>query len=123
MTFRRRITLVSAAAVAVAVVLASLLTYVLTSHQLHNQLDAQLRNRGREAASLQRFLARGGAQTNPFDVRDRLLGRLPPGPNEVRGYQQIVGSGGKIVARSANGVTLPVDGGQMAMNSGYSPTR
>ena len=39
MSFRRRITLVSAAAVAVAVVLASLLTYLLTSDQLHSQVD------------------------------------------------------------------------------------
>ena len=39
MSFRRRITLVSAAAVAIAVVLASLLTYVLTSNQLHSQVD------------------------------------------------------------------------------------
>ena len=46
MSFRRRITLVSAAAVAIAVVLASLLTYVLTSDQLHSQVDTQLRNRG-----------------------------------------------------------------------------
>lgn len=45
MTFRRRITLVSAAAVAVAVLLASGLTYVLTSGQLRNQIDQQLRDR------------------------------------------------------------------------------
>ncbi len=45
MSFRRRITLVSAAAVAVAVVLASALTYLLASHQLRKQVDEQLRNR------------------------------------------------------------------------------
>ena len=55
MSFRRRITIVSSAAVAVAVVLASLLTYVLTSDQLHRQVDTQLRNRGREAGRLVRF--------------------------------------------------------------------
>ena len=52
MSFRRRITFVSAAAVAIAVVLASLLTYVLTSNQLHSQVDAQLRHRGGESARL-----------------------------------------------------------------------
>ena len=50
MSFRRRITLASAAAVAIAVVLASLLIYVLTSHQLHGQVDTQLRNRADSAA-------------------------------------------------------------------------
>jgi two-component system sensor histidine kinase MprB len=45
MSFRRRITLVSAAAVAIAVVLASALTYLLASHQLRGQVDAQLRTR------------------------------------------------------------------------------
>ncbi len=45
MSFRRRITLVSAAAVAVAVLLASVPTYLLTSHQLRNQVDSQLRDR------------------------------------------------------------------------------
>jgi two-component system, OmpR family, sensor histidine kinase MprB len=42
-SFRRRITFASAAAVAIAVVLASILIYVLTSDQLHNQVDTQLR--------------------------------------------------------------------------------
>ena len=40
MTFRRRITLVSATAVAVAIALASILVYILTSQQLHRQVDA-----------------------------------------------------------------------------------
>jgi two-component system, OmpR family, sensor histidine kinase MprB len=60
MSFRRRITIASAAAVAVAVVLASLLIYLLTSAQLHKQVDAQLRNRGREAARLLHYLNRHG---------------------------------------------------------------
>ncbi len=51
MSFRRRITLLAAAAVAVAVVLASALTYVLVSHQLHGQVDAQLRDRSYNVAS------------------------------------------------------------------------
>ncbi len=43
MSFRRRITFASAAAVAVAVLLASALVYVLTSNELHGQIDSQLR--------------------------------------------------------------------------------
>jgi two-component system sensor histidine kinase MprB len=59
MTFRQRITIVSAAAVAIAVVLTSLLTYVLTSNQLHSQVDRQLRNRAHETSRLQRLFSVG----------------------------------------------------------------
>ncbi len=141
MSFRRRIALASAAAVAIAVVLASLLIYLLTSNQLHSQVDAQLRNRGLEAPRLLQFLnghggppryARDGA---PFGLALRTLpagastptstkssraasgrsttsnpfGNLPPGPNQVRGYQQVVGANGTILVSSARGVSLPVD--------------
>jgi two-component system sensor histidine kinase MprB len=60
MSFRRRITLVSAAAVAIAVVLASVLTYLLTSHQLRGQVDTQLSSR---ADSL-RFVAHSPARNS-----------------------------------------------------------
>ena len=142
MSFRRRITLVSAAAVAIAVVLASLLTYLLTSHQLHSQVDAQLRARGREAPRLLQFLDSQGARTHgarahaPFGLApssnaasrvavqstrvshngangqstaNNPFGNLPPGPDQVRGYQQVVSSNGTILLRSARGVSLPVD--------------
>jgi two-component system sensor histidine kinase MprB len=142
MSFRRRITFATAAAVAVAVILASLLTYLLASHQLHSQVDAQLRNRGRESQRLLRFLndparqaqptpsgnppfglalgstanglagsagktpartvKRTGGTANPF-------GNLPPEPDQVRGYQQVVGARGTILVRSARGISLPVD--------------
>jgi two-component system sensor histidine kinase MprB len=138
MSFRRRVTIASAAAVAVAVVLASVLVYVLTSDQLHNQVDAQLHTRGHETARILKYLdehggrapASGGgllglavrsvgkagtstgtgtgtrtgtgATSNPF-------GNLPPNPNQVRGYQQVVGAKGTILARSAHGVSLPVE--------------
>jgi two-component system sensor histidine kinase MprB len=141
-SFRRRITFVSAAAVAIAVVLASLLTYVLTSNQLHTQVDAQLRHRGGESARLLQFLndptrqnqrtpsgnppfglalgaaakertgstdktaqrtsSKTGGTANPF-------GNLPPEPDQVRGYQQVVGPRGTILVRSARGISLPVD--------------
>jgi two-component system, OmpR family, sensor histidine kinase MprB len=162
MSFRRRITLASAAAVAVAVVLASILTYVLTSHQLHGQVDTQLHNRGREASRLLKFLngrgvasagARGsspfglaigaltqrpggststagssrggsskpgavggsskrGAVVNPF-------GNLPPSPDQVRGYQQVVGANGTILLRSARGISLPVDARTRLLAAGH----
>src|ERR1700686_2593297 len=160
MSFRRRITIVSAAAVAVAVVLASLLTYFLTSDQLHRQVDTQLHNRGREAGRLVKFLRSGGTPapaTSTLDLGDvstltsgasdttstgaatsaagtgttaaataggkvrhrrisnttrgarNLFGHLPPNPDQVRGYQQVVDAHGKILARSAQNVSLPAD--------------
>jgi two-component system sensor histidine kinase MprB len=151
MSFRRRITIVSAAAVAVAVVLASLLTYVLTSDQLHRQVDEQLHNRGHAAIRLERFLQPGSRSGTTLSESERLaldlngiagdnskdaaegkanqtgrrgpfpqktsygaaarnlFGRLPPGPDQVRGYQQVVNSSGRIVARSAHDFSLPVD--------------
>ncbi len=38
-----------------------------------------------------------------------LFGRLPPNPDQVRGYQQVVDAHGKILARSAQSVSLPAD--------------
>src|SRR5580693_2770050 len=164
MSFRRRITLVAAAAVAIAVVLASALTYLLVSHQLRGQIDAQLRTRseglrliagnapagpqaslssrderylkqvlanqgrhgrlradGKSAANLSTLLAppanvggsttggRGSSSTNRALARNP-FGSLPPHPDEVRGYQQLINSSGKILFRSSTNVTLPVGG-------------
>jgi len=100
-SFRRRITIVSAAAVAIAVVLASLLVYVLTSNQLHSQIDSQLSSRGHDATRVLRLIAE-----QPLPA---LFGKLPPNPSQVRGYQQVVGPDGTIIARSAPRMSLPID--------------
>jgi two-component system, OmpR family, sensor histidine kinase MprB len=182
MTFRRRIALVSAAAVAVAVVLASVLVYVLTANQLHSQVDNQLRNRAHEIDRLQRLFAVGAlkigkngaasivltaprafalaaketegdltpkvnpkadeldtAAHTPASASPRkstlpatpatgsrrpgsLFGKLPGNPNQVRGYQQVVEPSGKVLARSAPNVTLPVDAGTRTLAaSGGTP--
>ncbi|HWD10281.1 MAG TPA: HAMP domain-containing sensor histidine kinase [Solirubrobacteraceae bacterium] len=165
MSFRRRITIASAAAVAVAIVLASLLTYVLTSDQLQRQVDTQLQNRGHAAIRLERFLEPGHAPATSLSATERLaldlngiagdngkdasetkagasggtaatrragsgrypqkasyaagasnlFGRLPPGPNQVRGYQQVVNSAGRIIVRSAHNVSLPVTPATLAL--------
>jgi two-component system sensor histidine kinase MprB len=44
-----------------------------------------------------------------------LFGRLPAGPDTVRGYQQVVNSSGTIVVRSAHNVSLPVDAATLAL--------
>ncbi|MGH2863789.1 MAG: sensor histidine kinase [Solirubrobacteraceae bacterium] len=143
MSFRRRITIASAAAVAVAVVLASLLIYVLTSDQLYKQVDTQLTHRGAQAKVLVGTLEQQGTGTVTASRRARLrrvveqaleppargsggagthkpatkkssdsrniFGNLPPGPDQVRGYQQVVNASGTILDRSARGVSLPVE--------------
>jgi two-component system sensor histidine kinase MprB len=112
MSFRRRITLVSAAAVAVAVVLASVLTYLLAAHQLYSQVDGQLRERAQPLVGrfdhTPRPLARLGSRHRPF-------GGVPPGPEQVRGYQQINDASGKILFRSSTNLTLPVDAAARAL--------
>jgi two-component system sensor histidine kinase MprB len=154
MSFRRRITIASAAAVAVAVVLASLLVYVLTSNQLHGQVDSQLRTRGHGAARLIHYLNTHGGRVvrtgpggtafglalNPSTLShpgrssaarppstgpastSNPFGDLPPAPNQVRGYQQVVNADGAILIRSARGVSLPVEARtrQLAANGGAS---
>jgi two-component system sensor histidine kinase MprB len=155
-TFRRRIAIASALAVAIAVALASGLIYVLTSNQLHSQVDEQLHNRARTAGRLQRYLKPGSKKTaaaksdserlgldiNRLDGKDsdepsssagsggeeegeslphygpavkNLFGKLPPGPDQVRGYQQVVNAAGTIVVRSARDVSLPVDDATLAL--------
>jgi two-component system sensor histidine kinase MprB len=133
-SFRRRIALASAAAVAIAVVLASLLVYLLTAHQLRSELDAQLRGRGHSAARLAPLFAHNpdltsltkGAPLSPAEVRALkeasrplaalLTGKLPPRPDQVRGYQQLVTASGSVLASSPQpGLTLPVDAATRAL--------
>jgi len=115
-SFRRRITLAAAAAVAVAVMLASLLTYLLASHQLHKQVDEQLRSRSIGLRIIARTSPQALAKRNEGFLKTPLLslesnpfGNLAPHPDQVRGYQQLVNAGGKILFRSTPSVTLPVE--------------
>ena len=58
-----------------------------------------------EGTSLPRY---GAAARN-------LFGKLRPGPDQVRGYQQVINAAGTIVARSARNVLLPVDSATLAL--------
>jgi two-component system sensor histidine kinase MprB len=103
-SFRRRITLVSAAAVAIAVVLASALTYLLSARELYGQVDTQLRDRAQPlVARFDRLgpFARLGAHRSTFPG-------IPPGPDQVRGYQQLIDSSGTILFDSSPTVKLPI---------------
>jgi two-component system, OmpR family, sensor histidine kinase MprB len=61
--------------------------------------------------------AQGEGSTAPRygPLARNLFGRLPPGPDQVRGYQQVVNSAGTIVVRSARGISLPVDAPTLAL--------
>jgi two-component system sensor histidine kinase MprB len=116
MSLRRRVALLAAAAVAIAVVLASALAYLLVAHQLRGQVDSQLRDRygpfisrfkHDTAEGLAPFLSGQAARRNPF-------GNIPPRPNQVQGYQQLVSSGGSVLF-SRGGVTLPVSAATRAL--------
>jgi two-component system, OmpR family, sensor histidine kinase MprB len=53
---------------------------------------------------------------------DNLFGNLPSGPDQIRGYQQVVDSSGKVLVRSIQGVSLPVEAAtrMLAKNGGKS---
>lgn len=117
MSFRRRITIASAGAVAIAVAIASLLTYVLVRDSLRGQVDASLRQRATTyidhvtnpppALSPQRAAAlatlAGGGRGNS------LLFRIPTNPGEGAGYSQVITGSGAAVRLPASSVRLPVD--------------
>jgi two-component system sensor histidine kinase MprB len=121
--------------VAVAVVLASLLTYLLTSHQLRGQVNTQLNSR---ADSL-RFVAHNPTRHSRSTLLNLIksqdsdqapaqsatpaqsstpLDNLPPRPGQVRGYQQLVGTRGHVLFRSSTNVTLPVDARTLELAAG-----
>jgi two-component system, OmpR family, sensor histidine kinase MprB len=133
MSFRNRITLVATVAVALAVLLASALTYWLVSDQLHRQIDSSLRDTafglqrgisglrhggrpvalalpaGMTAARLAQILKLGPLP--PRGRFDRLLLRTPGSAlGQDRGVLQLLGAGGNVLAGpgGSGGGQLPV---------------
>jgi two-component system sensor histidine kinase MprB len=107
-------------------VLASLLTYLLTSHQLRGQVDSQLSGRAdslslvarsptrRSHSQLLDLIKSQDSEQAPAQSTATLQGvtplrNLPPRPGQVRGYQQLVDAQGHVLFRSSGNVTLPVD--------------
>jgi two-component system, OmpR family, sensor histidine kinase MprB len=101
MSFRRRLMLLAAAAVAFAVALASVTTYLLVRAQLRDTVDDGLRSLSRSVAT-----APHPAPANPRrrqleldEQRRRFLLLLPSSPlGELPGYAQVVSSAGRIQA-------------------------
>jgi two-component system, OmpR family, sensor histidine kinase MprB len=135
MTFRHRITLVATAAVAIAVLIASGLTYVFVSDQLHGQIDNSLRATAagvqRMVAALQSGSARAPRSLPPGPAPEALrrilalrsgapatapgggFGRLLRTPKsylaQERGVFQLLGANGQVLVAPGGGpTTLPV---------------
>jgi two-component system, OmpR family, sensor histidine kinase MprB len=99
MSFRARLVLISAAAVALAVVGASAVTYVLVRDELRGQVDEALRAR---AATIRLGIAQDPETGRRFlDVPPPLLGGAP-------GYTQLVTATGATIRPLREGVALPV---------------
>jgi two-component system, OmpR family, sensor histidine kinase MprB len=92
MSFRARLALVAAAAVALAVVAASGVVYVVVRDQLYSSVDDSLRN------SMERIQAGPAFQ----------IGQGPPQPGVFGGYPQIVRADGEVFRRPGQDLTLPV---------------
>jgi two-component system sensor histidine kinase MprB len=92
MSFRARLTLVAAAAVALAVVLSSVVVYVVVRDQLRGQVDHALEAR---AVQIQRAPLR------------RLMPEIPdPALGEIGGYVQVVSVNGEV--RRPPGADIPI---------------
>ena len=93
MSFRARIALAAAGAVALAVVAASGVVYLVVKDQLYSSVDASLRS------SMERI-----QHGPPFDFADG-----PPQPGVFGGFPQAVRQDGVTYTRRGQNVTLPVD--------------
>ncbi len=113
MSFRARIAVSAAAAVALTVALASVLVYVVAREQIRAPVDDALEQR---AADISRhplgvFEAPGGGS----------FLALRPEFGEARGYVQLVKSGGGVLVPPRQDIQLPVDDDVRAVASGASP--
>jgi two-component system, OmpR family, sensor histidine kinase MprB len=101
MSFRQRLVLLSATAVAVAIIVASGIVYVVVRDQLRGEVDDQLRN-------LVADVRAPHTVSNPLTGESVLL--LPPTPlGGAEGYAQIVRLDGTVIRPPRAKVELPVD--------------
>jgi two-component system sensor histidine kinase MprB len=109
MSFRVRLTLVAAAAVALAVVLAAPVAYVVVREELRDQVDDALAERADEVASFPLRAIRTGGRSF-----------LEPNPElgGAGGYVQVVEADGTMLRPPGEEVALPVDDETRAVASG-----
>jgi len=131
-TFRRRLALVSAAAVAIAIVAASAIVYFVVRDQLRGQVDSSLENLA--GATTVSFAGAApipatGPRTNfgvpvpPPGGRHGRITRLglPPGPlGAPQGLAQVITASGRVVRSMNDGRPLPVSDQARAVAAGHS---
>ena len=110
MSFRARIAVGSAAAVALAVVLASVLVYIVAGRQLRAPIDDALRSQAHELSRQPIGLIESEGGETFLAVR--------PEFGEARGYVQLVRSNGDMVVPPRQHVGLPVDDDARAVVDG-----
>jgi two-component system sensor histidine kinase MprB len=112
MTFRARIAVSAAAAVALSVVAASILVYVVAREQLRAPVDEALETRA------------GEISRQPLGVFKTRQGEsflaLRPEFGETRGYTQVVRDNGSTIVPPRQDLELPVDEDVLAVASGAS---
>ena len=115
MSFRRRLIVLSAAAVAIAIVLASVIAFLVVRDQLRGQVDASLQTAGQAAATrAPAMLERRMGEDERFVVRisGSRLGGAP-------GLPQLVAENGTVLdGPEATGERLPVSGATQEVAGG-----
>jgi two-component system, OmpR family, sensor histidine kinase MprB len=101
MSFRARIAVGSAAAVALSIVVASILVYYIAREQLRAPVDAALRDRAAEISVQPLGVVKTPDGTQFLAVR--------PEFGEARGYVQLVRTDGDVLRPPRQDVKLPVD--------------
>jgi two-component system, OmpR family, sensor histidine kinase MprB len=111
MSFRARLALVATAAVALAIVLASVVVYVVVRDQLRGTVDNALKDR---AAELSRFPLRA------FQAGDQAFLERGPGLGGAPGYIQVVTLDGDTIRAPDATVALPVSDHVLSVAAGQS---
>jgi two-component system, OmpR family, sensor histidine kinase MprB len=101
MFFRRRVAYLTAAAVAVAVVLAAVAALVITRDRLRDEVDRSLANLRGEAVQVVEFAPSG---------RQTAVALPTPSVTASGGFAQIVRADGAVLPGAAGAPRLPVDG-------------
>ena len=107
MTFRTRIAVSAAAAVALTVVVASVLLYLVAREQLRAPVDEALEARAAEISVQQLGILPGQGGDSYLAVR--------PEFGEARGYVQLVRTDGSILAPPRQDLRIPVDDDVLAV--------
>jgi two-component system, OmpR family, sensor histidine kinase MprB len=136
MTFRRRIVVLAAGAVAAAIALAAVVTYVVVGHELHAGVDASLRKQQPRVLFVSKRTSGAPGQSAVGTgavgetVSGKAVGQLPPDADELfqaqlpstelggaAGLAQVTLSNGDVIA-SASGARLPTTEADREVASG-----